>query len=422
MPGKTLDKARTGAEHIRMDSSRGASERGRAAGHSVAESAPTYCSSTPVRYAEVKIAATYQHGPHHAESTTGPAATATAVAERPEHDCLYRQSRAPKSDAPQHFEPEDLPLYGGFPMTAGRGRITDMDVIEASGFEEPEKRARQESGFSEDSIHLYLREIGKIPLLTSAQEIELANRVAAGDERATQEFVLANLRLVVSIAKKYADRGLSTLDLIQEGNMGLLRAVRKYDASLGYRFATYATWWIRQAMMHALSEQSRTIRLPAHVGDAVGKIARVGQELSQKMERPATLEEIGATIGMAGERVGQILRAAQPPLQLDVSPGEMDDEREWHDLIVNHEAATPEDEAGLKLLREQLESTLEEVLTPREKLVLRMRFGLGNGHEYPLSKVSEVLGVSRERVRQIEVEALGKLRQPALTASLHDYL
>ncbi|MBF6613248.1 MAG: sigma-70 family RNA polymerase sigma factor [Chloroflexi bacterium] len=285
-----------------------------------------------------------------------------------------------------------------------------------------DKLSRLDPSFVSDPVRLYLREISAAPLLSGEQELELARKIGEGDVEATQKFVLANLRLVVSIAKKYVGRGLTLLDLVQEGNMGLLRAVHKFDPGRGYKFSTYATWWIRQAILRAISEQARTIRLPAHIGEAMGKIAHISQEISQRLGRPARAEEIGEAMGMSGARIREILRAAETPVSLDSPVGDEADENQLQNFISDDEAATPEEEATRELLKDQLETALEEVLTPREKIVLQLRFGLGDGHQYPLEKVGEHLGVTRERVRQIEAEALRKLRQPALTEKFRDYL
>jgi RNA polymerase primary sigma factor len=288
--------------------------------------------------------------------------------------------------------------------------LTDLDRL-----------AHEDPGFVTDPVRLYLREISHAPLLKSDQELELAHQIANGDVDATQRFVLANLRLVVSVAKKYVGRGLTLLDLIQEGNMGLMRAVHKFDPTRGYKFSTYATWWIRQAILRAISEQSRTIRLPAHIGEAMGRIGHVSQEIAQRTGRPARPEEIGKAMGMTGERISEILRAAEAPMSLETPLGDEGDENQLQNFI-SDDAASPEEEASHELLKDQLATTLEQVLTPREKIVLQMRFGLGDGHQYPLEKVGEHLGVTRERVRQIEAEALRKLRAPALTERFRDYL
>jgi len=236
--------------------------------------------------------------------------------------------------------------------------------------------ANLDPGFVTDPVRLYLREISHAPLLTNEQEFELAHRIAEGDVAATQKFVLANLRLVVSIAKKYVGRGLSLLDLVQEGNMGLMRAIHKFDPSRGFKFSTYATWWIRQAILRSISEHARTIRLPAHIGEAMGKISQISQDISQRMGRPATPEEIGEAMHMTGERIREILRAAQAPVSIDAPLGDDADENQLRDFISDNESATPEEEASHELLKDQLATTLEEVLTPREKIVLQMRFGL----------------------------------------------
>jgi RNA polymerase primary sigma factor len=297
----------------------------------------------------------------------------------------------------------------------------DEIEVEENPLTDLDRLAGEDPGFVTDPVRLYLKEISAAPLLKGEQELELAHKIAEGDVEATQKFVLANLRLVVSIAKKYVGRGLTLLDLIQEGNMGLMRAVHKFDPSRGYKFSTYATWWIRQAILRAISEQARTIRLPAHIGEAMGRISQVSQEIAQKKGRPARPEEIGAAIGMTGERIREILRAAEAPMSLEAPIGDEGDENLLQNFI-GDESATPEEEAGHELLKDQLETTLQQVLTPREKMVLQMRFGLGDGHQYPLEKVGEHLGVTRERVRQIEAEALRKLRSPYLTERFRDYL
>ena len=391
-----------------------------------------------------------------------PAATARAIEESPEGEALYREMKVMEMEAIANPDPEDGELLELPPEEADALRIAkptrnpsrsapgdEDDVVpvpvrptgrRSGSFslddedEEPdydddgrpivdlEQLAAVDPTFVTDPVRLYLREISHAPLLKGEQELDLAHRIASGDVEATQQFVLANLRLVVSIAKKYVGRGLSLLDLIQEGNMGLMRAVHKYDASRGFKFSTYATWWIRQAILRAISEHARTIRLPAHIGEAMGKIGHVSQEISQREGRPATAEEIGEAMGIAPERIREILRAAQAPVSIDAPMGEDSDENQLKDFISDADAATPEEEAGHELLKDHLQSSLEQLLTPREKIVLQMRFGLGDGHQYPLEKVGEVLGVTRERVRQIEAEALRKLRQPQFTERFRDYL
>lgn len=398
-----------------------------------------------------------------------PAATAVALAESPEGEALYRDLKAMEYEAATSPDPEDTAMALGVAeeldslpiedpdqapvlvpvddgeeeravpvpsMSAGRRAHRDdgdLDGIDGDD-EEPEydenghpvvdldHLSNVDPGFVTDPARLYLREISHAPLLKGEQELELAHQIAEGDVEATQKFVLANLRLVVSIAKKYVGRGLSLLDLIQEGNMGLMRAVHKFDPSRGFKFSTYATWWIRQAILRAISEHARTIRLPAHIGEAMGKISHISQEISQREGRPATPEEIGEAMGMAADRIRDILRAAQTPVSIDAPVGDESDENQLRDFIGDTESATPEEEASHEVLKDQLQTSLEEILTPREKIVLQMRFGLGDGHQYPLEKVGEVLGVTRERVRQIESEALRKLRQPAFTDRFRDYI
>jgi RNA polymerase primary sigma factor len=327
-------------------------------------------------------------------------------------------------DDDEHESSDNAPAPGRPGRRAATPRLDedDFDVDEGDVVTELDQLASIDPGFVTDPVRLYLREISKAPLLKGEQELDLAQKIGEGDVEATQKFVLANLRLVVSIAKKYVGRGLSLLDLIQEGNMGLLRAVHKYDPSRGFKFSTYATWWIRQAILRAISEHARTIRLPAHIGEAMGRISQVTQDLVQKHGRPPTADEIGEALGMTGQRIQEILRAAQAPVSLDAPVGDEGDENQVRDFVGDTESASPEEEAAHELLKDQLESTLEEVLTPREKMVLQLRFGLGDGHQYPLEKVGEQLGVTRERVRQIEAEALRKLRSPKLSARFRDYL
>lgn len=387
-----------------------------------------------------------------------PAATENALADSPEGEHLYRDIKRMEMESMANPDPEDLAVEAavaeideaehilatrdpGLPVPveteevnfapATRGARMPRQATDEEMEEEPaeddlvtdiDRLASIDPGFVTDPVRLYLREISKAPLLNSEQELQLAHKISEGDLDATQKFVLANLRLVVSIAKKYVGRGLSLLDLIQEGNMGLLRAVHKYDPSRGFKFSTYATWWIRQAILRAISEHARTIRLPAHIGEAMGRISQITQDLAQRLGRPPTPDEIGEALGMTGQRIQEILRAAQAPVSLDAPVGDEGEENQVRDFVGDTESATPEDQAAHELLKDQLETTLEEVLTPREKMVLQLRFGLGDGHQYPLEKVGEQLGVTRERVRQIEAEALRKLRSPKLSQRFRDYL
>ncbi len=271
-----------------------------------------------------------------------------------------------------------------------------------------------------DLVQTYLREIGNVRLLTTRQEVELAKRVEAGDDSAIQEFVLANLRLVVSVAKKYLGRGLGLLDLIQEGNIGLMRAVQKYDWRRGYKFSTYAVWWIRQAITRAIADKSRTIRLPVHMGEALSKMYGVTQRITNELGREPTDEELAEALGAGVFEVRQALKATRTPISLETPVGE-EEEGELGDFIVDESAKAPDERAYERILKDETNRVLKETLTPRERLVLQLRFGLGNGHVYPLEKIGEQMGVTRERVRQIEAQALHKLRRPQVSSRLGDY-
>ena len=271
-----------------------------------------------------------------------------------------------------------------------------------------------------DPVRMYLREIGKIPLLTSEDEVMLAKGVEAGDVASKDALVEANLRLVVSIAKKYIGRGMLFLDLIQEGNLGLIRAVEKFDYHKGYKFSTYATWWIRQAITRAIADQARTIRIPVHMVETINKLIRVSRQLVQRLGREPTAEEIAAGMEIPSDRVEEIQRIAQEPVSLETPIGEEEDSQ-LGDFLEDKDLPSPEEAAASQILREQLDEMLDD-LTDREREVLRLRFGLEDGHAHTLEEVGRRFGVTRERIRQIEAKALRKLRHPSRSKKLKDFL
>ncbi|MDB5083884.1 MAG: polymerase sigma factor RpoD [Bacilli bacterium] len=271
-----------------------------------------------------------------------------------------------------------------------------------------------------DPVRMYLKEIGRVPLLSADSEIELAKRIEEGDEEAKARLAEANLRLVVSIAKRYVGRGMLFLDLIQEGNLGLIKAVEKFDYRKGYKFSTYATWWIRQAITRAIADQARTIRIPVHMVETINKLIRVSRQLLQEVGREPTAEEIAAEMDMSPEKVREILKIAQEPVSLETPIGEEDDSH-LGDFIEDQDALAPADAAAYELLKEQLEDVLD-TLTEREENVLRLRFGLDDGRTRTLEEVGKVFGVTRERIRQIEAKALRKLRHPSRSKRLKDFL
>ena len=272
----------------------------------------------------------------------------------------------------------------------------------------------------DDPVRMYLREIGRIPLLTFEQELELAQRVLKGDEEAKKELAEANLRLVVSIAKKYVGRGMLFLDLIQEGNMGLIKAVEKFDYTKGFKFSTYATWWIRQSITRAIADQARTIRIPVHMVETINKVIRTSRHLLQQLGREPSPEELAKELDMTVEKVMEIQKIAQDPVSLETPIGEEDDSH-LGDFIQDEDSPAPQDAAAYTLLKEQLKEVMS-TLTPREAKVLRLRFGLDDGKARTLEEVGKEFDVTRERIRQIEAKALRKLRHPSRSKKLKDYM
>ena len=272
----------------------------------------------------------------------------------------------------------------------------------------------------DDPVRMYLKEIGRVSLLTAADEVELAKAIEAGSDDAKQRLTEANLRLVVSIAKKYIGRGMSFLDLIQEGNMGLIRAVEKFDYHKGYKFSTYATWWIRQAITRAIADQARTIRIPVHMVETINKLVRVSRRLLQELGREPSDEEIAEEMGITPDKVREIVKVSQDPVSLETPIGEEEDSH-LGDFVEDKEAIAPSDAASLTMLHNEVEDILD-TLTPRERRVLQLRFGLIDGHQRTLEEVGKRFGVTRERIRQIEAKALRKLRHPSRSKKLRDYL
>lgn len=276
---------------------------------------------------------------------------------------------------------------------------------------------------SDDSVRLYLREIGKIPLLNSEEELELAKKVVAGDKRAKDKMAEANMRLVVSIAKRYSGRGLDFLDLIQEGNTGLLRAVEKFDPDKGFKFSTYATWWIRQAITRAIADQARTIRIPVHMVETINKLLRTQRRMTQELNREPSIEELAKELEMEPEKVEYVIKIKQDITSLDAGVGRdgEDEDSVLADFIEDEDTVTPEESATNQLLKEQVQSVLS-TLSDREQKIIKMRFGLENGKSHTLEEVGQEFAVTRERIRQIEAKALAKLRKHKDAKKLHEYL
>jgi len=300
---------------------------------------------------------------------------------------------------------------------AAEDRSTRRPAIRRRRTEDQDENTPPADAGESDAVMTYLREIGRVPMITHEREIELAKRIEAGDREAMQQFILANLRLVVSIAKRYVGRGLTLLDLIQEGNIGLIRAVQRYDWRRGHRFSTHATWWIRQAISRAVADKGRTIRLPVYVNTALNRIRRERQRLLQELGREPTEQELAEATALDPLRMVELQSAPGAPVSLELPVGE-DEEQELGDVLADTESASPEDVATTQTLKDEVQRVLESVLTPREQLVLQLRFGLGNGQAHPLEQVGRELGITRERVRQIEAGALAKLRQPPVLERL----
>ncbi|WP_434062136.1 RNA polymerase sigma factor RpoD [Clostridium caldaquaticum] len=296
--------------------------------------------------------------------------------------------------------------------------IGDMQDIEVP--EEDLDLSIPEGIAIDDPVRMYLKEIGKVPLLSPEEEIELANRIEAGDQTAKKKLAEANLRLVVSIAKRYVGRGMLFLDLIQEGNLGLIKAVEKFDYRKGFKFSTYATWWIRQAITRAIADQARTIRIPVHMVETINKLIRVSRQLLQELGREPLPEEVAKVMEMPVDKVREIMKIAQEPVSLETPIGEEEDSH-LGDFIPDDEAPAPAEAAAFTMLKEQLINVLD-TLTPREEKVLRLRFGLDDGRARTLEEVGKEFNVTRERIRQIEAKALRKLRHPSRSKKLKDYL
>ncbi len=302
----------------------------------------------------------------------------------------------------------------------------DAEELEEEEVDGDEDLLSQEQYFddaSDDSVRLYLREIGKIPLLSAEEELALAQRVVAGEKKAKDKMAEANMRLVVSIAKRYSGRGLDFLDLIQEGNTGLLRAVEKFDPDKGFKFSTYATWWIRQAITRAIADQARTIRIPVHMVETINKLLRTQRRMTQELNREPTIEELAKELEMEPEKVEYVMKIKQDITSLDAGVGRDSDDEDsvLLDFIEDEDSSTPEESASSQLLKEQVRDILSS-LSDREQKIIRMRFGLDNGKSHTLEEVGQEFAVTRERIRQIEAKALAKLRKHKDSKKLHEYI
>ena len=316
-------------------------------------------------------------------------------------------------------------------VSSAKDMAVDFDEPETHDIESEEELSDEElaitaenvDAFADDSVRLYLREIGKIPLLTPEEEADLAQRIVKGDKKAKDKMVESNMRLVVSIAKRYGGRGLDFLDLIQEGNTGLLRAVEKFDPEKGFKFSTYATWWVRQAITRAIADQARTIRIPVHMVETINKVLRTTRKLTAELNREPTNEEIAKALDMEPEKIDYVMRIKQDIASLDASVGRDGDDEDsvLGDFVEDEERDSPEESAANQILKEQL-SEIIATLTDREQKIIRLRFGIGGGRPHTLEEVGNEFEVTRERIRQIEAKALSKLRKNKDTKKLHEYL
>lgn len=316
-------------------------------------------------------------------------------------------------------------------VSSAKDMAVDFDEPETRDIESEEELSDEElaitaenvDAFADDSVRLYLREIGKIPLLTPEEEADLAQRIVKGDKKAKDKMVESNMRLVVSIAKRYGGRGLDFLDLIQEGNTGLLRAVEKFDPEKGFKFSTYATWWVRQAITRAIADQARTIRIPVHMVETINKVLRTTRKLTAELNREPTNEEIAKALDMEPEKIDYVMRIKQDIASLDASVGRDGDDEDsvLGDFVEDEERDSPEESAANQILKEQL-SEIIATLTDREQKIIRLRFGIGGGRPHTLEEVGNEFDVTRERIRQIEAKALAKLRKNKETKKLHEYL
>ncbi|MBQ7896861.1 MAG: RNA polymerase sigma factor RpoD [Clostridia bacterium] len=316
------------------------------------------------------------------------------------------------------MEAMGIEIVDAYPDTDDFEDFEEVETLETS--EDMENALANEGLAIEDHVRMYLKEIGKVPLLETEKEIELSQKMLEGDEKAKEMLVEANLRLVVSIAKRYMGRGMYFLDLIQEGNLGLMKAVEKFDYTKGYKFSTYATWWIRQAITRAIADQARTIRIPVHMVETIHKVQRASRQILQEKGHDASPEEISDMIGMPVDKVRDILKVAQEPVSLETPIGEEEDSH-LGDFIPDDEAPAPDDAVSFTMFREQLDEVLN-TLTAREKSVLKLRFGLEDGRTRTLEEVGKEFNITRERIRQIEAKALRKLRHPSRSKKLKDYL